>query len=67
MKHQSRRQFDANMTDFAVEQMKRLPRLPTKRQDLKTLSGLVKLNRLMARASESTEAANGTLTWKKAA
>lgn len=45
--------------DFAVAEMRALPRLPTKRQDLKRLSGLVRLNQLMSAAAKAVEQQEG--------
>lgn len=38
--------------DAAIQEMKALPKLPTRRQHLKRLGGLVRLNKLMAAADK---------------
>ena len=43
------------MVDFAIRDMKQLPKLPTKPQHLRVLRGLVKLNKLVAKASENEQ------------
>ena len=56
-----------SITDHAIMQMRRLPRLCIKNQHRRQLSGLVRLNQLMSAAARAIECEDRGLVYRKAA
>lgn len=51
------------MADFAIRDIQDLPKLPVRKQHLRRLSGLVRLNRMVQKASDAIQTEQEYREW----